>query len=156
MISPSLGIRLLPIFVPFATQWVRMQEKRALRFGVPLNGEELADASALGVRNPDRVRLLRVEKMPTFENAALRPLAGVAERCFAHTAGLTLNYAILVQRDYWRERSLVAHELVHVGQYERLGGIGPFLRLYLRECLVPRYPNGPLEQEAILESARIR
>jgi hypothetical protein len=35
-------------------------------------------------------------------------------------------------------------------QYERLGGIRPFLKLYLYECLVtPGYPFGPLEQEAI-------
>jgi hypothetical protein len=49
----------------------------------------------------------------------------------------------------------VAHELAHVVQYERFGGIAPFLRAYFRECLDPGYPLGPLEQEAAREAARI-
>jgi len=44
---------------------------------------------------------------------------------------------------------LVVHELAHTWQYERLGGLRPFLKQYLYECLVaPGYPFGHLEQEA--------
>jgi len=43
----------------------------------------------------------------------------------------------------------LVHELVHTGQYERLGGVRPFLERYLRECLTIGYPMGALEQEAI-------
>ena len=50
---------------------------------------------------------------------------------------------------------LVAHECVHTGQYERMGGIKPFLKAYLRECIDPGYPNGPLEREAIERSRRV-
>ena len=42
----------------------------------------------------------------------------------------------------------MVHELAHTIQYERLGGIKPFLRAYLEECLSLGYPNGPLEQKA--------
>jgi hypothetical protein len=72
------------------------------------------------------------------------------------TAGLTLRYGILVRHDWWRDRRLVAHELAHVAQYERLGGIAPFLRVYLRECLIEGYPAGALEQEAIRCASAIR
>jgi len=75
-------------------------------------------------------------------------------RFFAGTAGITLHYGILIREDCWGDRRLVVHELAHVAQYERLGGIGPFLRAYLRECLLEGYPNGALEREAIEVAAR--
>ena len=54
-----------------------------------------------------------------------------------------------MRSDCWRVRALIAHELVHVMQYERFGGILPFLRQYLSECLTIGYPEALLEQEAI-------
>lgn len=46
------------------------------------------------------------------------------------------------------DRRLLAHELAHVAQYERLGGFHEFLKQYLEECISPGYPLGDLEQEA--------
>ena len=41
------------------------------------------------------------------------------------------------------------HELGHVLQYERFGGIESFLVAYIPEVIFPPYyPKGPLEQEA--------
>jgi hypothetical protein len=37
----------------------------------------------------------------------------------------------------------------HIAQYERLGGIRPFLECFLYESLVIGYPSAPMEQEAI-------
>ena len=71
------------------------------------------------------------------------------------TRGLALQYGIFIRSDCWRERTLIAHELVHTAQYERLGGILPFLRKYLFECVTIGYPEAPLEQEAIIQSARL-
>ena len=65
------------------------------------------------------------------------------------TRGLTLGYGIFIRSDWWGDRSLIVHELAHVAQYERLGGILPFLRRYLFECLTMRYTAAPLELEAI-------
>jgi hypothetical protein len=50
---------------------------------------------------------------------------------------------------------LIAHELVHAAQYERLGGILPFLRQYLVECLTIGYANAPMELEAAEMAARV-
>jgi hypothetical protein len=71
------------------------------------------------------------------------------------TRGLALRYGIFVRSDCWGERALVAHELAHTAQYERLGGIRPFLRQYLMECLTIGYPAAPLEQEAIVAASRL-
>ncbi len=72
-----------------------------------------------------------------------------------NTAGLTLHYGIYIRGDCHGNRELLVHELVHVAQYERLGGIKPFLQRYLDECLKYGYPQAPLEQEAIRISDEI-
>lgn len=155
MALARIAIRWLPLFVPLAEAWVRMREAEILATGVPLSEEEMAAAFAIGVSRPESVRLQSVQQIPTFEHWLLKPLAMVADGFFAQTAGLTLNHAIYIRSDHWRDRRLVIHELVHVAQFERMGGIRPFLKAYFRECLVPGYPLGPLEQEAIQTSARI-
>lgn len=150
-----LAIHALPLFIPAAAAWVWQRELSALRQGVPLSQAQYADACALGVRQPGRVRLQRVATIDTFEHPLLAPLAWATRFAFAQTAGLTLRHAILIQENWWGDRELVAHELAHVAQYERFGGISPFLRAYLRECLDPGYPFGELEQQAVREAARI-
>ena len=50
--------------LPLAAQWATELERRVLCEGVPLSKTEIADAKAIGVRNPERVRLLRVETIP--------------------------------------------------------------------------------------------
>ena len=72
----------------------------------------------------------------------------------ANIVGLTLRYAVFIREDWWQKQSaqkqleFVVHELVHTHQYERLGGIEPYLRQYLSERQKFSYPNNPLEMEA--------
>ena len=59
---------------------------------------------------------------------------------------MTFGHGIVL-KDRHYDRCLIAHELVHVMQYERFRGIEPFLKA--TEAVFPSYyPNGPLEQEA--------
>lgn len=141
--------------LPLAASWVQRQEKRMLRLGVPLSNQELADARAIGVAEPDRVRLLQLDRVPFPSDPMLKAAAAAIQFLTPTTCGLTLRYGIFVRSDCWRERALIAHELAHVMQYERLGGILPFLRQYLSECLTIGYPAAPLEQEAIVLSKTI-
>lgn len=120
-----------------------------MRNGVALARPEAQFARSLGIVNPDSVRLLKVDAIRAFEHPLLRAATSAIDLRFRHTAGLTLRYGILIRSDCWDQSRLVAHELVHVHQYERLGGIRPFLRSYFHECLVDGYPFGPLEQEAV-------
>ena len=41
------------------------------------------------------------------------------------------------------------HELVHTMQCEKFGGLYPFLKKYLWECIEIGYPETPLEAEAV-------
>jgi hypothetical protein len=139
--------------LPLAAQWAAEQEAQILREGVPLSAEELEDAQRLGVSAAARVRLLRVSVIARPELPALREACVALDFLTAETRGLTLGHGILIRADCWRERGLVAHELVHTAQYERLGGIEAFLRQYLMECLTVGYSQSPLEREAVIRSA---
>lgn len=141
--------------LPIAVKWVGSMELRILREGVPLTELEKADARAIGLREPDRVRLLSLSRAPVPDDPALRASAAAIRFLTPATRGLALRYGIFLRSDCWRDRRLIAHELVHTAQYERLGGIEPFLRQYLWECLTRGYPGAPLEQEAIVAAGRL-
>jgi len=142
--------------LPLAVSWVGKQERRMLRIGVPLNEQELADAKTIGVAEPERVRLVQLDRVPFPTDPLLKAAATAIQFLTPKTCGLTLRYGIFVRSDCWRDRALIAHELVHVMQYERFGGILPFLRQYLTECIAIGYPEAPLEQEAIAISRALR
>jgi len=132
------------MLLPLAVTWATEQEEEIVRDGVSLSAEEIADAHAIGVKEPNRVRLLRIETIPRPLQPQLSAACDVIDFLTPATRGLTLGY-----------RLLVVHELAHVAQYERLGGILPFLRRYLYECLTVGYSAASLEQEAIATAARV-
>ena len=119
--------------------WVGQHEMCILYSGVALTNEQQADARRIGVTYPERVRLLKREKVPS------PPGLNAPE----DVRGLAAQYGIYIRASCWGERRIVVHELVHTMQYERLGGIEQFLRPYLSECLFhPYYPNGEMEKAA--------
>jgi len=141
--------------LPLAAQWAAEQERRVLCKGVHLSEIELADARAIGVRNPERVRLLRIETIPVPAHPMLRAAAASMNFLTAAPRGLALDYGIFVRADHWRDRELIAHELAHTAQYQRLGGILPFLQTYIFQCATVGYANAPLELEAVATAARV-
>lgn len=155
MSDPILTPEQFEQILPLAAAWAEEQEKHILAVGVSLTPSEVADARAVGVARPERVRLLNVPSIPMPEHPVLRAAGEATNLISPHTAGLTLRYGIFIRRDLAGHRPLIAHELVHTGQYERCGSILAFLRQYLRECLTIGYPAAPMEQEAIIVSERL-
>ncbi len=143
------------LLLPLACRWAAEQEQRILSAGDLPSGAQLADARAVGVVYPERVRLLHVPEIPAPDDPILRRAAELTGLISPRTAGMALRYGIFVRADCAGDRALLVHELVHTAQYERLGGIEPFLRQYLLECLTVGYPGAPLEQEAIASTSRI-
>ena len=154
MIS-SMNPESLATLLPLAAEWASEQEERILREGVPLTEEQIADAKAAGVREPERVRLLQVDAIPAPTHPMLKAAYATINFLTATPRGLALRYGIFVRSDCWRDRFIIAHELVHTAQYQRLGGIVPFLRGYLSECATRGYREGPMEQEATEVASRI-
>ena len=143
------------MLLPLACAWAEEQEYIILRDGVPLSLTQTADAQSAGVTHPERVRLLRVARIPIPEHPELRAAADATQLISPRTAGLTLRYGIFIRSDCWGDRRLVVHELVHTFQYERLGGFQQFLEQYLYECITIGYPAAPMEQEAVTATARL-
>ena len=145
-----------PELFPLAVQWATSQERRILAEGVALTTDELEDARAVGVRDADRVRLLGVPLIPRPDHPQLQTACDAINFLTIATRGLTLGQGIFIRQDWWRDRDLVAHELVHTAQYERLGGIEAFLQQYLTECLTSGYEHSPLERDAQSTVAELR
>jgi hypothetical protein len=141
--------------LPLAAAWAAEEEQQILRNGVPLSEREIRDARAIGVQSRDRVRLSRVATIPRPSQPQLRAACDAIDFLTPATRGLTLGHGIFIRSDCWRDRLLIVHELAHIAQYERLGGLLPFLRRYLFECLTVGYPASPLELEAIAVAARV-
>ena len=142
------------ILLLLARAWAEKQERVILLAGVPLSPSQFADSQEIGVVHPEKVRLLKVSVIPVPKNPFLRAAAHATHLISPKTAGLALRYGIFIRADGWDDRRLVFHELVHTKQYERLGGIPQFLQQYLFECLTIGYPASPMEQEAIITTAR--
>jgi hypothetical protein len=141
--------------LPLAAQWAAEQEAQVLREGEPLTEEEIVDAKAVGVREPERVRLLQVDSIPSPTHPMLKAAYDAIDFVASAPRGLTVQYGIFVRTDCRQDRHLLVHELVHISQYERLGGILPFLSGYILQCATIGYREAPLEQEAIAISERV-
>jgi hypothetical protein len=152
-VNPLLA--LLPKLLPLAIQWVQNQEAEILAHGLPITPRQQKDAIDAGVKRSEKIRLQVVRDIPVPVDPVLSQVARDTGLLGPGTAGLTLRYGIYIRHDAQHDRELYVHEFVHVGQYERLGSIEAFLSLYLKECLDPGYPWGPMEQEAVLTARRI-
>jgi len=149
---------LLFVFLPVAGAWAVWHEWKVLRQGVPLSHQGLMDATALGVRHPQRIRILHVEKIPVLNGRLLRALSKFWPQISTHTIGLCLRYGIYLREGCAldRQRELIAHECVHTAQYERCGGFLKFMARYFSECIRYGYLSAPMEMEAVEGAERIR
>jgi hypothetical protein len=62
---------------------------------------------------------------------------------------VAIGYGIIIRADAWRDRESLVHQLVHVAQCERCGGLEPYVHRYLRDrqsC--PEFTVGAMEDEA--------
>ncbi|MDO1446555.1 hypothetical protein Q0590_09860 [Rhodocytophaga aerolata] len=134
--------------LPIACEWAEKQEEIILQYGAELNADQQIDAFLIGIKDPSKVRLLKVDHIPIPNYPALKNAVELTGLLSSTTIGVTFRYGIYIRSDCWNQRELIVHELVHTMQYERMGGFMPFLSQYLYECIQIGYPFGPLELEA--------
>ena len=142
--------------LPLACKWAESQEKLILQKGRPLSPQLLSDAKKIGVAYPDKVRVLAVNAIPRPKHPLLKAACNQTNFLTPDTDGLTLRYGIYIRSDCANERRLYVHELVHVAQYEELGGIQQFLQKYLSDIATIGYSSAPMEQEALKIAKDIR
>lgn len=148
-----LDVLLMPLLL-IAVVWVCWRQAAVLRGGVALSPAQRDVAIAVGVVAVERVRVMYAScvalPLPRWMQNVTQRAGWFSQRI----VGMTLGHGIVIQQDYRHDLRLLAHELAHVSQYERLRGIAGFLRPYLRECVWPGYPHGALEREARAAESR--
>ncbi len=133
--------------VPRAIAWAEQEATRVAQSGAALTeqGQELA--RRVGVRNPERIRVLIVDALPLPDEPALRAAALEVGMLGPDMTGLTLGHSVFIRQGYGT-RELLSHEFRHVHQYEEAGSIAAFLPRYLAQVVQLGYTDAPLEQDA--------
>ncbi|WP_105132993.1 hypothetical protein [Burkholderia sp. BE12] len=133
--------------LPAAVAWAEAEAARGLAQGAPLMLAQADDARTVGVAQPERIRVVAVDRMPFPDTPTLAAIARDTGLLSPGTIGLTLGHAVYVLRGQ-DTRRLLTHEFRHVHQYEAAGSIGAFLARYLHEVATVGYHDAPLEADA--------
>jgi hypothetical protein len=134
---------------PLACEWAKAQEAFILQQGVPLTAAQAADARRAGVQDPAHVRVLVVDRIPLPETKELAEAAKKAQIITDASRGVAIGHGIIIRADSWTNRELLLHQLVHVAQCERSGGLDSFVTEYLLDRRrSPDFSLGSLEDEA--------
>lgn len=142
---------LLERFMGYYVSWAREIEERGQAIGTPLDLDQKSLAAAVGVKHPEKVRLIFVDEVPfPTENPEIR-LAG--EKFGFIGPGITNNaqafgYTIWVRKGFSLDRPRLAHELAHVMQIERSASFAAYAKQYVSELIRFGHENAPLELEA--------
>jgi len=132
-----------------AVQWTKAQEEFALKHGNPLSGRHLADAKLAGVQHPARVRVLAVDRISLPEHPLLAEASKRNGIITEDARCMGFGSALIIRVDAWSDRELILHNLVHIAQCERAGGLAQWVREYLRDRTnCPKFTIGTLEEEA--------
>lgn len=138
---------LLPVLLPKAIAWCESVSANIQAQGDALSETAMADARAVGVQHPGRVRIQFVEAFPMPNDPMLARAARAVDFLGPSTAGLTLGYGILVKRASFSRR-LLSHECRHVAQFEQAGSLRGFLEAYLTELVASGYEACSFERDA--------
>ncbi len=124
--------------MPTAMKWYDNVTKSLYHKGRILTPAEKKQAKQLGVRNPDTVRVVVLNKFPEPNG----------HFSINHSEGARAMGDIIMLKPHLKNDSTVlCHELVHVAQKDRLGLRG-FLKQLALENEVLGYSNSLLENEA--------
>jgi hypothetical protein len=135
--------------VALAYQWAKAQEEFVLAHGIPLSPQQLADARRAGVRDCDRIRVLVVDRIPLPETGDLAEAAQRTPIVTPDTRCVGVGHAIMIRAEAWGDRELLVHNLVHIAQCERSGGLEQWVQEYLFDRQnSAAFTAGILEEEA--------
>ncbi len=137
----------LPRLLPKAIEWAEKQANYTLQAGSPLFGQIINVAHRVGVRAPESIRIMFVQRLPWPDDPVLAAAANETGLLGPNIVGLTLGYAVFIVAGHETMR-LISHECRHVHQYESYGGINGFLPIYLEQIIVYGYQDAPMEVDA--------
>ena len=133
--------------LPRALNWLETVEKDYHRQGRSLSLQEIAVAHRIGVARPEEVRVVVLETFSMPTDSELRAEAQRFGYVGQREGGRTVGYVVMLKPQVAQNATVLAHELVHISQVDRLGRKG-LLRRYFIEMAVVGYARSPLELEA--------
>ena len=135
--------------LPLAYQWAKAQEEFVLARGNPLGPRHARDADLAGVQDCARLRVLVVDRIPLPEDPELAKASKRIGIITEDTRCVGLGHALIIRGDAWNDRELILHNLVHIAQCERCGGLEQWVHQYLGDRInCPNFTLGSLEEEA--------
>jgi len=145
--NPALAAQ-LSVMAPRVVTWAEKLSAQGRAHGVSLTPAQQRIARASGVREPAKIRILVVDRIPLPDEPELRAAALEVGLSQSSALGMTLGYAVVVVRGYQDNVRLLSHEFRHVAQYEACGGIAPFLAMHLADLAAFGYEDSPFEVDA--------
>lgn len=143
--------RLISAFIlPQYIDWASATEVAGLNAGQPLNAAQLALAAEIGIKRPEKIRLVYVDAVPFPYHNPMLKLVGEATGFIGDgiiNNAQVFGYSIYVRKDYSLNTPRLAHELVHVLQIER-ASLEQVITQHFADLLTYGYDNSPLELEA--------
>ena len=110
------------VLLPQYIEWAHETDKKGQEIGTPLNEKELLLAAEIGIKHPEKVRIVYVDEVPyPYENYVLKVFGeavGLVGEGIINNAQV-FGYSIYTRKDFELNRPKLAHELVHVLQIER-------------------------------------
>lgn len=138
------------VILPQYIDWASDTEAAGLQLGKPLNAAQLEIAKEIGIKQPEKVRLVYVDAVPFPYHNPMLKLVGEATGFIGEgiiNNAQVFGYSIYVRKDYPLTTPKLAHELVHVLQIER-ASLKQVITQHFADLLKYGYDNSPLEQEA--------
>src|SRR5438128_7418583 len=132
-----------------AYQWCKATEEFVLAHGAPLGPRQLADAQLAGVQDCSRIRMMVVDRIPLPDDPRLAEATRRAQIINEDTRCVGFGHAVIIRADAWGDRELLVHNLVHIAQCERSGGLQSWVHEYLcNRRMCAKFTSGSLEEEA--------
>jgi len=144
---PEEVIHKLDILTPLALKWVAKIEQQYLATGRELSDSELQMATSVGVTHPEKVRIIVLKDFPYPENKVLLSHAKNYGLGIPSEGGRTMGNIIMLKAQHKDERWLLARELAHVAQQEKMGR-DAYVRRFITEHEIVGRHRAPLELEA--------
>ena len=111
---PPQVIQKVARFSPPTVAWIESVEKDFETAGRPLTPAEIQMATEIGLKEPERIRVVVAKTFPLPDDPPLRALLtsyGLGSRS---EGGRTMGAVIFLKPRYQKDRSILAHEMVHI------------------------------------------
>ena len=135
---PQKTLHKINALLPDAVKWYNDVSKALYSKGRGLTKAEKNQAKELGVKNPNLIRVVILDKFPEPNNQTVNN----------HFEGArAMGNIIMIKPHHQNDSVILCHELVHVAQKDRMG-LRQFLKRYAIEREVLGYSRSMLENEA--------